>query len=552
MYLKHIKSGGYDYYRIMQNYRDDEGEVRQKTIMNLGRLSEEEADRTRKWVKGFPLRNPDSITTSLDVIQPVDALDEGDVSLVGQLWDLLGLTLIIDDLLSGSKRDIESSGLTKIMTVNRCLDPRSKRGIKGWYEQTILPKRMDISPDVLYPNRLYRAMDDIYDVRTKIEKKVFERLKKLFDISHDIFFYDITSSYFEGEGPKMAHYGYSRDKRPDRKQVNWGLVVTKEGFPITHEVYPGNQPDKTTVKHMSQKLKKEFGIENCVFIGDRGMISQDNIENLQRAEYDYVLAEPIKNVRELVLDTLEEEPVEEFEKVRDDLSGTEVEREEEGEKVRYLICYNPDKVEDDKEYRDRLIEKGREALEHVEGMVKRGSIKQRDIVLERIVKHLVKADADAIYNWDLPDEEKITDFSYELDKEWEEREKKLDGIWVLKTSVSKDKMDWKDLVRAYKNSRKIERVFKVIKSWNHVRPVNHWKDQRVETHIFICVLAYLLENTIEYILDEMDNPEEARNIFRDFHKIKSVKLDIDGRVKRESTEKTEVQKNILEYVDGYN
>jgi transposase len=132
-------------------------------------------------------------------------------------------------------------------------------------------------------------MDHIYDIRDDVEKRIFDRLKELFGISDNVLFYDITSSYFEGDGCKSAQFGYSRDKRPDKKQINWGLVLTKDGFPITHEVYPGNVPDKTTVDYICDKLKNKFGISRCIFIGDRGLITEDNIKILTENKYEYII-----------------------------------------------------------------------------------------------------------------------------------------------------------------------------------------------------------------------------------------------------------------------
>lgn len=546
MHLKRNISKGEYYYRIVQSYRDGD-QVRQKLILNLGKLTEEEAERIRRWCRAFPKTKNDYIICHRDDIIPLFALDYGDVLLVKKLWDIFGLTEIINSKDTRCRSKIDCGRIGEILTINRCLDPRSKNDLRNWYEKTTLPEEMDILPDELYANRIYRAMDHIYNVRDNIEKNIFDRLKELFSISDDVLFYDITSSYFEGNGCESAQFGYSRDKRPDKKQINWGLVLTKEGFPVTHEVYPGNVLDKTTVDHICNKLKNKFGIARCIFIGDRGLMTEANLDILVSNKYEYIIAQVMRNVREKVVRSLERISINEFEKINEKLSATEIVTEKNGKKIRYIICFNKDKVKDDIEYLERKISKGYEVMEYVRKMVKSGRIKDHDKVIARIVKHLVKYDLDHLFEWRVPSSP-VTDFEYWLKEDKVEQERKLAGLWTLETNVTD--LSVKDIVCAYKQLSIIERAFKIIKSWNLVRPINHRKDKRVEIHIFICVLAYLLERTIEYILEKRNQREQAYKIFQNFHNIKSIKIDVGGIDIQKPTIISPKQKNILDYLDS--
>jgi len=263
MYLKRTVSKGNAYYKIMHNYLVG-GKCDQKLILNIGRIDDERVDRIREWLNGYPMKTDEYVTTPLKAIKVEKQLNHGVEYIAKSIWDEFGLTeLIKKTCKTRSDIEIKPGLLAMIMAVNRCADPKSKLGIiEEYYPQTSLQLLCNIPPEDLYVNRLCRAMDHIDKNTTEIEQKLWGKTKQKFKQGVDAVLYDMTSSYFESadvdekkEGKcALRQNGYSREHRMDKKQVNWGLVLTRDGFPITHEVYSGNTPDKNTPAVISKKL----------------------------------------------------------------------------------------------------------------------------------------------------------------------------------------------------------------------------------------------------------------------------------------------------------
>ena len=594
MYLKRTVSKGRSYYKIMHNYWV-KGKCDQRLILNIGRISEEMADRIHEWLNGYPMKTDEYVTTPLKAIKVKKQLNHGVEYIAKSIWDESGITELIDNTAkTRSDIGIKPGALAMIMAVNRCADPKSKLGVvEEYYPRTSLHLLCGISPEDLYVNRLCRAMDHLDKNSTEIEQKLWRETKQKFKQGVDAILYDMTSSYFESsyvdekkeEKCVLRQHGYSREHRRDKKQVNWGLVLTKDGFPITHEVYSGNIPDKNTPAAISKKLKKKFGAKECIFVGDRGMMTAKNVEAVEKEDYLYVFAEDMRNVKDIVLLEIEKIPEDVWNsrhpldddvkkkygiteidedtfcievKIKvDEKEDGETAEEENKKEVRYIICHGREKAKDDRGFRESQIDKGKEIIGAVQKSVKAGRLKDHDKVLKRIVRNLTKKRLKDYFDWDIP-QTPVSDFKYWVKDEKINELEKLDGKWVIRTNIKEGHtlddapMMIDDLVNLYKTLQIVERAFRTIKSFIKVRPINHHLDTRIRAHIFIAVLSYLIEKTIEHKLKLAGVSMTAQKVFSEFEGIMASDIQMGDKVPvmvRRVTELNTKQKKIFKDLD---
>lgn len=232
------------------------------------------------------------------------------------------------------------------MVLNRIIVPLSKRGVEHWINEIYRP-----SFSQLGLNHFYKALDFLAENKEDIELELFERTKTLFDLQVDMIFWDTTSTYFEGKGPdKLGEYGYSKDHRPDRLQVMIGVVMTRVGIPIAHEVFPGNTSDVDTFSQIVADMRKRFNLKRVIFVGDRGMVSKKILDELDKNHIEYIVGMRMRKVKDVsnVLNTGGRYKV-----VKENLKVKEVWYDAD----RYIVCHNPAQAEHDKKAREEMVEK---------------------------------------------------------------------------------------------------------------------------------------------------------------------------------------------------
>ncbi|MCL5068649.1 MAG: IS1634 family transposase, partial [Thaumarchaeota archaeon] len=233
--------------------------------------------------------------------------NHGIPALAASLFKQLGIDTILLHSLSKVSNKSYVSKLIESMVINRLDDPCSKLKLLDWMDQSSLQFILDIPPPgmKLHVNSFYRAMDYLWERRDLIEKKIFDNIVKPRSSKSGVIAKDLTSTYLEGEESPLADYGYSRDHhRPDLKQVTWSLIETEEGYPVTPEVYRGNTVDKSTLKESVERLKKIFGITSGIFIIDRGIATEENIQFLAREGFSHLASESVRDVQEIVDEAL--------------------------------------------------------------------------------------------------------------------------------------------------------------------------------------------------------------------------------------------------------
>lgn len=421
----------------------------------------------------------------------------GTAAVALHLWDEFKLSERLKRLWAGRRRSFDPLPYLQMVVANRLIDPRSKLGVFQWVERVALPA----AEQACSLHHYYRSLDDLLQVKEPLEEELWGASRDLFNLEVDLVFYDITSTYFEGQGPENAAYGYSRDKRPDLKQVVVALACDRKGFPIAHEVLPGNKVDVTTVVPMLDSLGKRFAIRRCVFVGDSGMVSEENLKALDEAGYGYVVAVKRKKLSGMV--EMGEAPLSTYEETSHGLWV--LLGEIDGESRQLACCYSEERAKGQRSIREARVNRGREAFAKLKGMVDKGHLKAADKIIARAAEHLVKTKAKRYLEYSAKEGE----FTFKVKDEVIAEDEKMDGKYFL-LAKAKEEMKARDIVDAYYTLQEVERAFRDMKDFLKLRPIYHWKEGRVKAHIFACVIAYLLEKALGERLERAKITVSAR------------------------------------------
>ena len=317
LHLKAIPKGDHVYYHLATSFRDG-GRVRTRYLHHFGALTSDQADQVRAWLEDLRTHPwtspPPPAPTELPPLEFVDNLPSfrlGVPALGHALFQALGLRALLNHAFAGIGRKGRHIDLTEVMVLNRLDDPKSKLALRwGWYPRTALPHLLGLPETGWDEDDLYETLDAIDERRDRIERAVYEKIvRPLEEGAPEVLLKDLTSSYFEGSGVAnpLSEKGYSRDRIRGSRQVNWSLVLTPKGFPVTLEVYPGNTKDETTVAGTVERVQKVFGLKAGTFVGDRGMLTKKNLGVLTAAKFHYVIAETLWNVKEVLAEAEKKE-----------------------------------------------------------------------------------------------------------------------------------------------------------------------------------------------------------------------------------------------------
>jgi transposase len=497
-----------EYVRIVESYREG-GKQKQRVIAHLGNVRSLKKD-AKKIVNGL-LRvvGEKSLTFASDG-RLLRAKEYGVRFVVEALWDELGFNGLVKKRLRQSKADLDYSRWIRMMVVNKLSDPESKLGIFRWlnrvwwpghgFQDKVLNESLDPEEQLELSRtevmKFYRAMDYLFKMKEEIENHTYHLVRDLFHLKVDLIFYDLTSSYFEGAGPEdFAKKGYSRDHEPGKNQIVVGLLMCN-GMPIGHEVFEGSRVDKKTVKEISEKIKNQFKINRCIFVGDRGLISRENIKELEdEKKFESILAlkkRRDKEVRKLLFN--KDRPLI-FCRESEVLEWVEAKGDD---GIRYIICHNPSVEIEQKAQREKnlvVLEESLKELQTKVNVMKHPLIKNIVKQVEEILKH--KHGRRLI---DCKVDEKTKKLSFWRKEEALLLEEKLDGIYILRTK--EEELPALEVVKAYKDLMIVERAFRTMKSSLDLRPLRHHKADRVRSHVFICFLAFFFTKYLEKKLTE--------------------------------------------------
>ncbi len=450
-----------------------------------------------------------SDTKDSDELIPVD-VDKVDTALhreagslhVGyQFWKRLGLDEILRDVGLSKKAQI----LTCAMTMNRLIFPLSEHAMPNWIRSAAVDDILRVDFNDLSEDALYRNLDKLYPNRAAIESALVERERNLFNLQPTVFFYDITSTYFEGQAKKnhKAKRGYSRDKRPDCKQVLVGLAIGKEGFPLAHEVFEGNMQDRQTLDEMLQLMDKRVGLsKGQTVVVDRGMAYDENIEQIRKRELHYIVASR-QSERDEWLSEFEE--LEGFEEIHrtpspqnpfQEKTKVQIKKTQNGEET-HVLCISSGRLEKDKAIRQNQEKRFLKDVAKLQKRIERGRIVKEAAITEAIGRIKERYPRVARY-YQLRFDMQTKRLTCGQDKDKMEKAEILDGSYLLKTDRNDLTAD--EIWRIYMTLTRAEAAFRSMKSPLAERPIFHQIERRVETHIFLCVLAYHLLVAIEKTL----------------------------------------------------
>lgn len=426
--------------------------------------------------------------------------EAGPVHVGYQIWRRLGL----EEILEAEALSRRTRHLICAMVLNRLVAPKAEHAIPAWLKTTAIEDIFDTALEGLSEDAFYRAMDRIYPHRHDIESALVQQEMDLFNLDQTVFFYDLTSTYFEGlaRGNPKAKRGYSRDKRPDCKQVVVALVVNRDGFPLLHEVFEGNTQDRSTLGKILELIDKRIGLqEGQTVVVDRGIAYPENLDQIRNhpKNLHYIVATR-QSERDQWLDDFEgldgfkevirkPSPRNPFQKKSSVCVKT---RWKDGEV--YALCISSQRVQKDRAIREKQEQRLLKDLKALEKRVQAGRLKQTLKIGEAIGRIRERYPRVARYYHIVLDEhERVLKFSVDASKHTSA--KQLDGSYLLRSD--RTDLTAEELWRIYILLTRAENAFCNMKSPLRLRPVFHQVERRVDTHIFLSILAYHLLVSIE-------------------------------------------------------
>ncbi|MFZ5986515.1 MAG: IS1634 family transposase [Bacillota bacterium] len=512
MFLKKItikqEDKTYNYYKIVASYRDKDGKPKHRLIQNLGVMSEDDAERMKLILKAQQdsdlvlAKASDIVVTKHWLFLPI--------ILLHSLWETYQLHHFFPDSL-----------LIEAMVLNRCIEPLSKIHVVEWMQGTILPALFG-SPNLPDDYAVYRELDFLNRQEDALQTHLYTQLKRLDPTVGEGFFYDITSTYMEGSHCMIAKLGYSRDHRPDLEQIVIALLITPQGSPFYWKVLEGNTQDVTTLPGVVNDLKQRFGLKKCHLVFDRGMVSSEHLNLLETQELTYLSAMDKDEIachplfQEFVPGPASKEDYEQILALHEFLPTDDNQffytREGRVGKRRFIFSFDVSRFFEDIASREKRINKilAWTAEQNAKLAVAKKS-RQKELLERDIKKMLSKYKLKSLMTVSVtPIEVKVLKkdgsiriahsfhLSAAIDKTRETDIRRLDGITCFITND--ETIPQAEVIQRYRAKNKIEEVFREMKSQLALRPIHLTRPERVKAHVSICILAYLLVNTMEAIL----------------------------------------------------
>jgi len=513
------------YWALVESVRTDRG-PRQRVVAYLGQFDDEDRLGVKRAAEGKAAYQPRLEDSGPPQWVAVDArrvhvdrcLEFGGPWLGLELLRQLGLAEFFQRVLPPGQEEIAWSVMAEALVLCRFCHPSSELYIaEHFYRDTAMADLLGVPAPKVNEQRLYRALDHLLPHKQALEKHLKNRLGELFKLEYDLLLYDVTSTYFEGlaESNPQAQRGHSRDHRGDCKQVCIGLVVSRCGMPLGYEVFAGNRADVTTVREIVQTMEDRYGRADRIWVMDRGMVSQANIEFLQQGGRRYIVGTPRSMLRQFEQQLLAAD----WKSLRDGLEvklcpspcGREV----------FILCRSRDRKAKEQAMHDRFERRTEQGLLDIQASCIRQ--KQDPLVIAKRLGRLLGRNSRAAAGFHA---EVLTasDGSAWLDwspvEAWRDWANLSEGCYLLRSNV----MDWsaEELWKAYIQLTEAESAFRIHKSDLSIRPVWHQKEDRVQAHILVCFLAYVLWKTFGAMCRQAGLGDEPRRVLDELGKVRLV------------------------------
>lgn len=537
MYLRYstIRKDGkvHIYWRLVRSVRRN-GKVVQETVAQLGELDAQGRARARALARTIvgaadqsdlfgEARREEAVPVQLHRVRLERGRSFGDVWLAWTLWRALRLEELCRELLPEGREGAAWSQWSAVLAIARLCEPSSELHIaEDWYRRTALEDLLGIASDRVNDDRLYRTLDRLLPHKAAIEKHLRQRLGELFSLEYDLLLYDVTSTYFEGQAMAnpLARRGYSRDHRPDCKQVCIALVVTREGVPLGYEIFPGNRVDVTTVEEIVETMESRFGLAQRIWVMDRGMTSEENIAWLQETGRQYLIGTPRGEIRKWSRQVAE---TSDWRTVRE---GIEVKLcpGPEGREV-FLLCRSAERRQKEQAMHERFCARIEVRLQALGRRLERARTSLDRGTIERQIGRFLQQNSRAAGRYLIrvvKDRSRASGLrlDWSVQPAWDEWAQYSEGSYVLRTNI----LDWtpETLWQTYVQLTDAEAAFRIQKSDLSLRPIWHQKPERVQAHILVCFLAYVLWKTLEQWQKRAGLGNSPRTILQELARIQSA------------------------------
>jgi transposase len=529
----------HEYIRVVEAVRQD-GKVKQRVVADLGRkdLLVEILPKLRRLLTG----------EAADPTEPQigEAADWGPVLVVRAVFDRLGLWSILDQEL-GRAEGVPFADRAFVLVANRLIAPASEHGLAGWLEthfvcdrrgRRFVPhwhrrRRVRVHPRQL--DAWYRTLDQLLRAKDRIEVALYHRLRDLFSFKPDLVLYDITSTYFEGAGPHdFARHGYSRDGKPHNVQVIVGVVMVA-GWPIAHHVWAGNRIDHSTVQEVIRDLHQRFGFARLVFVGDRGMVTDENIAALTREGHGFLVGvKRRRNPRiEAWLDAVDETKwvtcpggINTRER-KTDPPRTRAQEVLSGDPgLRVIVIDSDERRGYEQAKREQAMERARQRLEKLRERVAAGKLKQPEKIGAAVERVMQRYHGYRYFDWELT----AGVLEYSESEARLGREKKIEGKYVVMTSEKG--LSILDAVAQYKELTEVESGFRQLKDVMALRPIYHQIEARIKAHIFVAALALLVQRLLGRRLKEAEVDLSPARAMQALATVRLVTFHLEGQSER--------------------
>ncbi len=535
MYLRHttVRKDGkvHRYWRLVRSVRVGR-RVIQQTVAQLGELDARgrlEAQALARHLIGTPERaglfddgqQQMTVPVRLKGVRVERSRQFGDVYLALALWRGTGLAELCEKLLPCGKEAVPWSSMAAVLVAARLCEPSSELHIaEDWYRRTALCDLLQLDGDLVNKDRLYRALDLLLEHKAELEAHLSRRCGELFAVNNEVLLYDVTSTYFEGEaqGNVLARRGYSRDHRPDCKQVCIALVVTFDGFPLGYEVFAGNTHDSKTVQTIVDTMEARHGVVGRVWIADRGMSSAENLAWLRQTGRRYIIGAPKAELRKFAAELASTSG---WREIREGIEVKLARWPDTAETA--ILCRSADRRSKEQAMHDKFSRRIEAALDTLGARIERSTKRLNAAQINRQIGRLLQRNQRSAARFHITLQAADGPAGFRLhvehDATFDAWAAISEGAYVLRTNID----DWSDeqLWRAYIQLTQAEAAFRIQKDQLHVRPIWHQRADRVQAHILVCFLAFVLWKSLEMWQSRAGLGNSPRTVLEELARIQS-------------------------------
>jgi len=551
MYLrrhgKNVDGEEYGYWSLVESVRTARG-PRQRIVATIGKLPGLDKEERIGWeeisriLSGKP-RHQDSLiekseeppswaTVDINRVSVERLRSFGDIYLALLLWQQLGFTAFYQEHMPEGRETIPWSVMACILTIARFCSPSSELQIaESWYGKTAMDDLLGVSAEKVNDDRLYRALDALLPHKDALCRHLQDRYGELFGETFDFLFYDITSTYFEGMalGNPQAKRGYSRDNRPDCPQVCIGLVTSREGLPLAFEIFDGNRADVTTTEEMVLAMESKYGKANRIWVMDRGMVSEENIEFMKKRGARYIVGTPKSMLRKFEHELLTRG----WEEVHPGVEVKICDCPEGGEET-FVLCRSEGRKDKETAILNRFLDRLQAGLGKLKEQAEKGRLKDRQQA-ERRIGRLLERNSRAASLFAITVTEtgsgKQRRLAIDIKKSEDRYQWALQsgGSYILRTNWTE--ADPRTIWKKYIQLTEVEDAFRTEKHDLGMRPIYHQKKDRTQAHILVCFLALSMWRTLQQWMKASGLGTAPRKLIEEMREVRSLDVLLPTRDK---------------------